>query len=113
MIDAFLKLLEDDTDAVDIKTLFRDKEEQISWEKMVNVFDAIQIDNVTEGLKEVIQKYKLTRQEELTVLAYVKFLETMVYKVNLAKDIIMQGREVDATVSDDSKSSTYSGSMFG
>ena len=113
MIDAFLKLLEDDTDAVDIKTLFRDKEEQISWEKMVNVFEAIQIDNVPEGLKEVIQKYKLTRQEELTVLAYVKFLEMMVYKVNLAKDIIMQGREVDATVSDDSKSSTYSGSMFG
>ena len=91
MIDAFLKLLEDDaTNEVDIKTLFRDKEEQISWEKMVGIFDAIQIDNVTEGLKEVIQKYKLTRQEELTVLAYVKFLEMMVYKVNLAKDIIMK-----------------------
>ena len=114
MIDAFLKLLEDDaTNEVDIKTLFRDKEEQVSWEKMVSIFDAIQIDNVSEGLKEVIQKYKLTRQEELTVLAYVKFLEMMVYKVNLAKDMIMEGREVDATVSDDSKSSTYSGSMFG
>jgi hypothetical protein len=113
MIDAFLKMMEDDSEDIDIKTLFKDKEEQISWEKMVNVFEAIQIDNVPEGLKEVIQKYKLTRQEELTVLAYVKFLETMVYKVNLAKDMIMEGREVDATVSDDSKSSTYSGSMFG
>ena len=113
MIDAFLELLEDDAKEIDIKVLFKDKEEQHSWEKMVSVFDAIQIDNVSEGLKEVIQKYKLTRQEELTVLAYVKFLEMMVYKVNLAKDIIMQGREVDATVSDDSKSSTYSGSMFG
>ena len=113
MIDAFLNLLEDDTNEVDIKALFKDKEEQHSWEKMVSVFDAIQIDNVSEGLKEVMQKYKLTRQEELTVLAYVKFLEMMVYKVNLAKDMIMEGRKVDATVSDDSKSSTYSGSMFG
>ena len=113
MIDAFLKLLDDDTNEVDIKNLFKDKEEQHSWEKMVSVFDTIQIDNVSEGLKEVMQKYNLTRQEELTVLAYVKFLEMMVYKVNLAKDIIMQEREVDATVSDDSKSSTYSGSMFG
>ena len=113
MIDAFLKLLEDDTNEVDIKTLFKDKEEQVSWEKMVAIFDAIQIDNVTEGLKEVTQKYNLTRQEELTVLAYVKFLEMMVYKVNLAKDMIMEGRKVDATVSDDSKSSTYSGSMYG
>ena len=108
MIDAFIKLMEDDAKDIDIKGLFRNKKEQVSWEKMVNVFEAIQIDNVSEGLKEVIQKYKLTRQEELTVLAYVKFLEMMVYKVNLAKDIIMKER--DKT---DSKTSTYSGSMFG
>ena len=113
MIDAFIKMMEDDAKDIDIKGLFKNKKEQVSWEKMVNVFEAIQIDNVSEGLKEVIQKYKLTRQEELTVLAYVIFLEMMVDKVNLAKDIIMQEREVDATVSDDSKSSTYSGSMFG
>ena len=110
MIDAFLKLLEDDaTNEVDIKTLFKDKEEQHNWEKMVSVFDSIQIDNVSEGLKEVVQKYKLNRQEELTILAYVKFLEMMVHKVNLAKDIIMKER--DGT--EMSKTSTYSGSMFG
>ena len=114
MIDAFLKLLEDDTNEVDIKTLFKNKEEQHSWEKMVSVFDTIQIDSVSEGLKEVIQKYKLNRQEELTVLAYVKFLEMMVHKVNLAKDIIMKERDGDKRFdSEMSKSSTYSGSMFG
>ena len=110
MIDAFLKLMEDDTDAVDIKALFKNKEEQISWEKMVNVFEAIQIDNVSEGLKEVIQKYKLTRQEELTVLAYVKFLEMMVYKVNLAKDMIMKDKGDDESTT---KAKSYSGSMYG
>jgi adenine deaminase len=102
--------MEDDTDAVDIKALFKDKEEQISWEKMVNVFEVIQIDNVSEGLKEVIQKYKLTRQEELTVLAYVKFLEMMVYKVNLAKDMIMKDRGDDESTT---KAEAYSGSMYG
>ena len=110
MIDAFLKLMEDDTDAVDIKALFKNKEEQISWEKMVNVFEVIQIDNVSEGLKEVIQKYKLTRQEELTVLAYVKFLEMMVYKVNLAKDMIMKDKGDDESTT---KAKSYSGSMYG
>ena len=78
MIDAFLKLMDDETHEVDIKTLFKDKEEQISWEKMVNVFETIEIDNVSEGLKIISQKYRLTRQEELSVLAYVKFLEMMV-----------------------------------
>ena len=110
MIDAFLKMMEDDAKDIDIKELFKNKKEQVSWEKMVNVFEAIQIDNVPEGLKEVIQKYKLTRQEELTVLAYVKFLEMMVYKVNLAKDIIMKDKGDDESTT---KAKSYSGSMYG
>ena len=110
MIDAFIKMMEDDAKDIDIKGLFRNKKEQVSWEKMVNVFEAIQIDNVSEGLKEVIQKYKLTRQEELTVLAYVKFLEMMVYKVNLAKDIIMKDNGDDESTT---KAKSYSGSMYG
>ena len=48
MIDAFLKLMDDDTEEVDIKTLFKDKKEQISWEKMVNIFETIEIDNVSD-----------------------------------------------------------------
>ena len=103
MIDAFLKLMDDDTQEVDIKTLFKDKKEQISWEKMVNVFETIEIDNVSDGLRTISEKYKLTRQEELSVLAYVKFLEMMVKKVEIAKDILK-----DRPIKKD-----YSGSMYG
>ena len=103
MIDAFLKLMDDDTKEVDIKTLFKDKKEQISWEKMVNVFETIEIDNVSDGLRTITEKYKLTRQEELSVLAYVKFLEMMVKKVEIAKDILK-----DKSIKKD-----YSGSMYG
>ena len=104
MIDAFLKLMDDDTKEVDIKTLFKDKKEQISWEKMVNVFETIEIDNVSDGLRTISEKYKLTRQEELSVLAYVKFLEMMVAKVNVAKEIMTKGG---------SSKKDYSGSMYG
>ena len=95
--------MDDDTQEVDIKTLFKDKKEQISWEKMVNVFETIEIDNVSDGLRTISEKYKLTRQEELSVLAYVKFLEMMVKKVELAKDIL-KGK---------STKKDYSGSMYG
>ena len=104
MIDAFLKLMDDDTKEVDIKTLFKDKKEQISWEKMVNVFETIEIDNVSDGLRTITEKYKLTRQEELNILAYVKFLEMMVAKVNVAKEIMTKGG---------SSKKDYSGSMYG
>ena len=102
MIDAFLKLMDDDAKEVDIKTLFKDKKEQISWEKMVNVFETIEIDNVSDGLRTISEKYKLTRQEELSVLAYVKFLEMMVKKVEIAKDMLKNNTKKD-----------YSGSMYG
>ena len=103
MIDAFLELMENDANDIDIKSLFKDKKEQISWEKMVNVFETIQIDNVSDGLRTITEKYKLTRQEELSVLAYVKFLEMMVKKVEIAKDML----KGNPTKKD------YSGSMYG
>ena len=101
MIDTILKMMEDSTKEVDIKTLFKNKKEHISWEKMVNIYETIQIDNVSEGLRIISEKYKLTRQEELNILAYVKFLEMMVKKIDMVNDII------------NSSSNDYDGSMFG
>ena len=106
MINAFLKMMEDDSNLIDIKSLFKSKKEQISWEKMVNVFETIEIDNVSEGLKTIQEKYKLTRQEELSVLAYVKFLEMLVYKAGMAKGVSEEVKEI-------AKSKDYSGSMYG
>ena len=97
MIDAFIKLMEDDSKNIDIKELFKNKKELIVWEKMVHVFETIQIDNVSEGLKEINLKYKLNRQEELMILAYVKFLELM-----------DKGDDESTT-----KAKSYSGSMYG
>ena len=110
MIDAFIKLMEDDSKNIDIKELFKNKKELIVWEKMVHVFEAIQIDNVSEGLKEINLKYKLNRHEELMILAYVKFLELMVYKVSLAKDMVMKDKGDDESTT---KAKSYSGSMYG
>jgi len=106
MIDTFLKMMEDDSEHIDIKSLFKNKKEQNSWEKMVNIFETIEIDNVSEGLQTIQEKYKLTRQEELSVLAYVKFLEMLVYKAGMAKDASEEVKEI-------AKSKDYSGSMYG
>mgnify|MGYP003659204193 CR=1 FL=1 len=106
MIDAFLKLMDDESTEIDIKSLFKNKKEQVSWEKMVNIFETIEIDNVSDGLRTISEKYKLTRQEELSVLAYVKFLEMLVHKAGIAKSVSEEVKEV-------AKSKEYSGSMYG
>ena len=81
----FIALVEGEGDSVDIRELFTDDEERHRWEKMVEVFEHIQIDRVSEGLKSVGVKYKLSRDEEVNILAYVKFLELMVMKMDLIK----------------------------
>tara|TARA_A100000172_G_scaffold79008_1_gene65307 strand:- start:76 stop:429 length:354 start_codon:yes stop_codon:yes gene_type:complete len=81
----FISLVEGEGDSVDIRELFEDDEERHRWEKMVEVFEHIQIDRVSEGLKSVGIKYNLTRDEEVNILAYVKFLELMVIKMDMIK----------------------------
>jgi len=81
----FIALVEGEGDSVDIRTLFVDDAERHRWEKMVEVFENIQIDRVSEGLKSVSTKYNLSRDEEVNILAYVKFLELMVIKMDMIK----------------------------
>lgn len=81
----FIALVEGEGDSVDIRELFEDDEERHRWEKMVEVFEHIQIDRVSEGLKSVGTKYNLSRDEEINILAYVKFLELMVMKMDMIK----------------------------
>ena len=81
----FISLVEGEGDSVDIRELFTDDEERLRWEKMVEVFEAIQIDKVGEGLKSVSTKYKLSRDEQINILAYVKFLELMVMKMDMIR----------------------------
>jgi len=51
------------------------------WEKWIEIFESIRIDNIAIGLKQVSKTYDLNKTEEVTVLAYVKFLELMINSV--------------------------------
>jgi len=80
MLKEFVKLVDSDDEIVDVKNLFT-KADKRKWEKWIDIFESIRIDNVASGLKEVSETYKLNKTEEVTVLAYVKFLELMINSV--------------------------------
>jgi len=80
MLKEFVDLISSDEDLVDVATLFT-KADKRKWEKWIDIFESIRIDNVASGLKEVSETYKLNKTEEVTVLAYVKFLELMINSV--------------------------------
>ena len=90
ILEDFIKLMDSEENKIDILDLFKNTDERLRWEKLVEVFDFIQIDNVTDGLHEVAEKYKLNREEEITILAYVKFLEMMVQRVKIAEKTLSE-----------------------
>ena len=78
MLTEFLKLITNDMEKpVDIKHLFDKKADRVKWEKMVNIFETIRIYIIVEGLESINSSYKLNKTEEITIIAYVKFLERM------------------------------------
>jgi len=80
MLKEFVDLVDSDKEIVDVANLFS-KADKRKWEKWIDIFETLRIDNVASGLKDVSETYKLNKTEEVTVLAYVKFLELMINSV--------------------------------
>ena len=93
LIDSFIDSLEEDTDSVDLKDILSSKDDLNLWEKHVDIFTSIDIDDVIGSLKNISTKYKLSHKEEITVLSYVKFLEIMVMKASMVRGMEMDGME--------------------
>ena len=96
LIDTFIEGLEEETDKIDLKDILK-KDDIYLWEKYVDIFDSIDIDDVLGSLKKISAKYKLSHKEEITMLAYVKFLEIMVMKAAMVRGLEMEGMEEEPT----------------
>ena len=107
LIDTFIEGLEEDTDKVDLKDILK-KEDLNLWEKHVDIFDSIDIDDVLGSLKKISAKYKLSHKEEITMLAYVKFLEIMVMKAAMVR-----GLEEMEHMEEPTKPEEPEGNMYG
>ena len=90
LIDAFIQGLEKESEKVDLKDILSKDGDLYTWEKFVDIFDCIDIDDVLDGLKKISAKYKLSHDEEITILAYVKFLELMVTKAAMVRGMEME-----------------------
>ena len=86
MLKEFVDLLDTDETVVDIKELLTPADKR-RWLKMLDVFENIQIHDIPNGLRFVEENFKFNKTEEITILAYIKFLELMVDKVGKVKDM--------------------------
>ena len=106
LIDSFIDSLEEDTDSVDLKDILSSKDDLNLWEKHVDIFDSIDIDDVIGSLKKISAKYKLSHKEEITVLSYVKFLEIMVMKASMVRHM-ESDMEMEEQIHDEPEGNMY------
>ena len=101
-------MAEQDETALSVESLMNE-EERFEWETLVKAFDSIDVMNVGRDLKKISKTYKLSRGQEIGIMAYVKTLEMMIKR---AKDSGAIDMMRDALPVPDNNTD-YSGSMFG
>jgi hypothetical protein len=81
ILDKFIKKLEDDTDSVDIEKIIGEEESLRHWEKWVSLFEEFNPRHMSSFLKYTSANIKLTKEDAIVLLAYVKHVELQVSRV--------------------------------
>ena len=76
ILDKFVENLEDEESVVDIESLIKGKDLRF-WEKWVSLFEDMIPSSIPSFLKYASANIKLTREDEIILLAYVKHIELL------------------------------------
>ena len=74
ILDKFVKNLEDEESVVDIESLIKGKDLRF-WEKWVSLFEDMIPSKIPSFLKFASANIKLTHEDEIILLAYIKHIE--------------------------------------
>ena len=92
ILDKFVENLEDEESVVDIESLIKGKDLRF-WEKWVSLFEDMIPSSIPSFLKFASANIKLTHEDEIILLAYIKHIELQMER---AKEFMeSQPKEVD------------------
>ena len=92
ILDKFVENLEDEELVVDIESLIKGKDLRF-WEKWVSLFEDMIPSSIPSFLKFASANIKLTHEDEIILLAYIKHIELQMER---AKEFMeSQPKEVD------------------
>ena len=113
LIEKFLEMANDDEVDIDIEPLLETKEDKAVFEKWLKIFMELEPIAIVPTLEKMAKTYIMTQRDEVILLAYIKFFEQNILKMNKMMekglgllDKLPKGkREADKE--------DYDGSMFG
>ena len=82
MIKEFLRQLNDKDDGeIELDTILDSERNRAIYEKWIQVFNVMNPMNILTGLSLVVNSMKMTKRDEVILLAYVKFMEQNMAKM--------------------------------
>jgi hypothetical protein len=110
ILEEFLLALEDEEEVIDIKDIIQSSADRRRWEKWIELFGSVGPDKLKETLNYISANTKMNHQDQLILLAYVKYMEIQVQKM-VGLQEMMEG--IDKGGDEDGKHKEYSGAMYG
>ena len=108
ILEEFLSALEDDDEVIDIKNIIQSSADRRRWEKWIELFGSVGPDKLKETLNYISANTKMNHQDQLILLAYVKYMEIQVHKM-MGLQEMMEGMNEDGNV----EHTEYNGAMYG
>ena len=106
ILDKFIENLEDEELVVDIESLIEGDELRY-WEKWVSLFEDMVPSRIPSFLKYASANIKLTREDEIILLAYVKHIELQMERAKEFYDSAKDGTIKELNPLDDYEGPSY------
>ena len=110
ILEEFISALEDDEEVIDIKNIIHSSADRSRWEKWIELFGSVGPDKLKETLNYISANTKMNHQDQLILLAYVKYMEIQVQKM-MGLQEMMEGMGMDEEDTEEKKA--YEGTMYG
>ena len=110
ILEEFISALEDEEEVIDIKNIIHSSADRRRWEKWIELFGSVGPDKLKETLNYISANTKMNHQDQLILLAYVKYMEIQVQKM-IGLQEMMEG--INKGGDEDGKHEEYSGAMYG
>ena len=112
LIEKFLEMANDDAIDIDIEPLLEDKEDKAVFEKWLKIFMELEPIAIVPTLEKMSRTYIMTQRDEVILLAYIKFFEQNILKMNKMMEKGL-GLLNELPQGDEEEKEDYDGSMFG
>jgi aspartate 1-decarboxylase len=115
MLKEFLRQLESlDKGSISLDALLINKRDKAVYEKWIEIFNVMNPMNIVQGLSTINSTFKMSKRDEIILLAYIKFFEQKISMLgSLPKELMEMFKKENDKEGKEERINKYEGQEFG